>query len=157
MKKSKSHDQATTEAVAPATQPEASQPEAPKQAPAAPQGTQVAPAKASAKKDASPKKNAPKAKKGAKKAAPKKQAKETGKKAAKQQDAKVPREFSKKAVILDLLRRPKGATLGELMAATGWQKHSIRGFISGTLGKKMDLPVVSAKREDGARVYSLAK
>jgi len=43
------------------------------------------------------------------------------------------------------------------MAATQWQAHSIRGFISGTLGKKLDLPVVSAKREDGARVYSLAK
>ena len=69
----------------------------------------------------------------------------------------MPREFSKKAIVLELLRRPKGATLAELMEATGWQAHSVRGFISGTLGKKMDLPVASAKREDGTRVYSLAK
>jgi uncharacterized protein DUF3489 len=58
---------------------------------------------------------------------------------------------------MDLMRRPKGATLAELMSATQWQANSIRGFISGTLGKKLDLPVVSAKREDGTRVYSLAK
>jgi hypothetical protein len=37
------------------------------------------------------------------------------------------------------------------------QAHSVRSFISGTLGKMMDLPVVSEKREDGARVYSIAK
>ncbi|HYW46817.1 MAG TPA: DUF3489 domain-containing protein [Bryobacteraceae bacterium] len=153
MKKSKSAEQANTAAAAAPAQ----QPEAPKPATAAPQGAEVAPAKASSKKGASPKKDAPKAKKGAKKAATQKQAKETGKKATKPQDAPAPREQSKKDIILDLLRRPKGATLAELMAASGWQAHSIRGFISGTLGKKLDLPVVSAKREDGARVYSLAK
>jgi len=52
---------------------------------------------------------------------------------------------------------PIGATLAELMKTLSWQAHSVRGFISGTLGKKMDLPVVSAKREDGARNYSIAK
>ena len=121
------------------------------------QGAQGAPEKTPSKKGASQKKVAPKAKKGAKKSAPKKPAKETGKKAAKPHDAKVPREFSKTEIVLDLLRRPKGATLAELMEATSWQAHSVRGFISGTLSKKMDLPVVSAKREDGTRVYSLAK
>ena len=50
-----------------------------------------------------------------------------------------------------------GATLAELMKALAWQAHSVRGFISGTLGRKMDLPVVSGKREDGQRVYSIAK
>ena len=65
------------------------------------------------------------------------------------------RDGSKKADILALLHRQGGATLQELMSATGWQAHSIRGFISGTLGKKMGLTVESAKREDGGRVYSI--
>ena len=67
------------------------------------------------------------------------------------------REGSKSAKVLDLLRRPDGATLKEIMKATGWQPHSVRGFISGTLGKKMGLTVESTKREDGERVYSLAQ
>jgi len=66
------------------------------------------------------------------------------------------RDGSKKADILALLRREGGATLPELMSATGWQAHSVRGFVSGTLGKKMGLTVESVKREDGARVYSIA-
>ena len=63
--------------------------------------------------------------------------------------AGVARDGSKAAKILDLLKRPNGATLKELMKATGWQAHSVRGFISGTLGKKMGLKVASAKDEDG--------
>jgi hypothetical protein len=43
------------------------------------------------------------------------------------------------------------------MEATSWQPHSCRGFISGTLGKKMGLSVKSEKRDDGTRVYSIAK
>ena len=65
------------------------------------------------------------------------------------------RAGSKKAAIVALLRRQGGATLEDLMSATSWQAHSVRGFISGTLGKKMGLAVVSAKREDGGRVYSI--
>ena len=65
------------------------------------------------------------------------------------------RQGSKTAHILELLKRPSGATLQELMTATEWQAHSIRGFISGTLGKKMGLSVQSAKSEDGERTYSL--
>jgi len=42
------------------------------------------------------------------------------------------------------------------MKATGWQKHSVRGFISGTLGKKMGLTVDSLRREDDERVYSIS-
>jgi len=42
------------------------------------------------------------------------------------------------------------------MKATDWQAHSVRGFISGALGKKMGLKVESAKREDSERVYSIA-
>jgi hypothetical protein len=43
------------------------------------------------------------------------------------------------------------------MKATGWQAHSVRGFISGTLGKKMDLPVASGKNEAGERSYRIEK
>ena len=78
-------------------------------------------------------------------------------KAAKGEEARSAREGSKTAKVLDLLKRPDGATLKEIMKATGWQPHSVRGFISGTLGKKMGLVVVSAKGEDGERVYSLPK
>ena len=65
------------------------------------------------------------------------------------------REGSKTATILDLLKRPGGATAKELLKATGWQPHSLRGFISGTLGKKMGLAVASTKGEDGERSYSV--
>jgi hypothetical protein len=47
------------------------------------------------------------------------------------------RQGSKKAQVLALLERPDGASLKELMAATGWQAHSVRGFLSGQIGKKM--------------------
>src|ERR1035437_6432266 len=129
------------------------------------QGAHVAPEKAVAKKGASQKKGAPKANKGAKKAAkqakvaPKKQAKEKviTKKATKVKEAAVPREFSKKSIVLDLLRRPKGATLAEIAKATDWQNHSIRGFISGNLTKKMGLTVESTKNEAGERCYRIAR
>ena len=64
---------------------------------------------------------------------------------------------TKKSKVLALLRRPKGATLAELRQATAWQAHSVRGFLSGALTKKMGLKVSSAKRADGARVYSIRK
>ena len=53
------------------------------------------------------------------------------------------------------MKRPHGVTLQELMTATAWQAHSVRGFISGTLGMKMGLTVVSARAEDGGRTYSI--
>ena len=43
------------------------------------------------------------------------------------------------------------------MTATNWQKHSVRGFIAGTVGKKLGLAVASAKRGDGQRVYSISQ
>ena len=67
------------------------------------------------------------------------------------------REGSKTAKVLELVQRAKGATLSEIMKATKWQAHSVRGFISGTLGKKMGLEVESAKRDDGERVYTLVR
>ena len=63
------------------------------------------------------------------------------------------RDGSKKADIIRLMERAKGATLEELMGATGWQAHSVRGFISGTLGKKLKLKVESFKTDKGDRTY----
>lgn len=67
------------------------------------------------------------------------------------------REGSKKSIVLDMLKRLDGATLSDIMSATAWQRHSVRGFISGSLGKKMGLTVESFKRRDGERAYKLAK
>ena len=69
--------------------------------------------------------------------------------------AKSAHEGSKTNKVLDLLKRPGGVTAKELMKATGWQPHSVRGFLSGTIGKKMGLTVTSAKGEDGERSYSV--
>ena len=63
------------------------------------------------------------------------------------------RDGGKKAIVLDLIRREAGASLQELMTATGWQTHSVRGFISGSLGKKMGIAVESFKQENGDRAY----
>ena len=63
---------------------------------------------------------------------------------------------SKTAKILDLLKRPGGVTLKELTKATGWQPHSVRGFLSGTLRKKMLVPVESFKSGDGERSYRIS-
>ena len=59
------------------------------------------------------------------------------------------RRGSKTEKVLDLLKRSGGATLKDIMKAAGWQAHSVRGFLSGTIGKKMGLTVKSAKSEDG--------
>jgi hypothetical protein len=67
----------------------------------------------------------------------------------------VARPDSKTAKVLAMLRRTGGATLQQIMSVTGWQAHSVRGFVSGTLGKKLHLTVVSAKGEDGQRRYSV--
>ena len=70
---------------------------------------------------------------------------------------RVPREFSKKAIVRDLLVRTGGATLQEIVDATGWQKHIVRGFIS-TLPKKTGIAITSTRREsDKARVYEAAR
>ena len=92
---------------------------------------------------------APKKAKSGKKATPAKKAPKTAKKAG------AARDGSKSAKVLELLQRPDGATLKELMKATGWQPHSVRGFLSGAVGKKMGLTVASTKAEDGERRYSV--
>jgi hypothetical protein len=66
------------------------------------------------------------------------------------------RPGTKGAEITRLLKRNSGATLDELTAASGWQAHSVRGFLSGTLKKKLGLTVTSDRGEDGARRYRIA-
>src|ERR1700738_2976090 len=124
------------------------------------QGANVAPEKASSKKGASQKKGAPKGQKAAKgkapAAAPKKDAK-AGKKAAKPaptKESSTPRAESKGAKILELIGRPKGASLAEIQKATDWQAHSVRGFLS-TAAKKHGLKIESTKTESGDRVYQI--
>nr|WP_203565910.1 DUF3489 domain-containing protein [Aurantimonas aggregata] len=65
------------------------------------------------------------------------------------------RDGTKGAAIVELLRREAGAALPDLMAATGWQAHSVRGFLSGALRKKHGLNVASEKA-DGIRRYRIA-
>jgi uncharacterized protein DUF3489 len=65
------------------------------------------------------------------------------------------RDGSKAAKVLEMLKLPDGTTLAELMKATGWQAHSVRGFLSGTIRKKLGLNIASTKTEDGARMYSV--
>lgn len=72
-----------------------------------------------------------------------------------QRSAPATRDGSKASKILELLKRPGGATSKDLQKASGWQPHSVRGFLSGTVGKKLGLTVVSTKEEDGARSYSV--
>jgi hypothetical protein len=59
---------------------------------------------------------------------------------------------TKLQTILDLLGQPEGTTVAAIMTATGWQKHSVRGFFAGTVRKKLGLTLVSEKVDD-QRVY----
>jgi hypothetical protein len=61
---------------------------------------------------------------------------------------------SKQDAVIAMLRRPEGATVDEVVSATGWQRHTVRGVFSGTLKKKLGLTLASAKEERG-RVYRI--
>ena len=65
-----------------------------------------------------------------------------------------PERASKTKCVIDLLQAPGGATLTALMQATGWQAHSVRGFLSAKVSKQLGLQVASFRR-DGERVYQL--
>jgi hypothetical protein len=69
--------------------------------------------------------------------------------------ARTPREGTKQATLIAMLRAPDGATIEDIMAATGWQPHTVRGAMSGALKKKLGLDVTSEKTEDRGRVYKL--
>ena len=55
-----------------------------------------------------------------------------------------------------MLRRPDGATIEQLSKSLSWQRHSVRGAMSGALKKKQGFTVTSEKKEDGKRVYRIA-
>jgi hypothetical protein len=112
---------------------ETAEPKAKKGARRSAQGGNVAPKKAKSEKATTSAKKAPK----------------NTKKAAGARDG------SKTATILNMLKRTGGATAQELLNATCWQPHSLRGFLSGTVSKKKGLTVVSIKGEDGERTYSV--
>ncbi len=70
--------------------------------------------------------------------------------------ARTPREGTKQATVIAMLRAPDGATIDEIMAATGWQSHTIRGAMSGALKKKLGLEITSQKIEGRGRCYRIA-
>ena len=124
---SNAEEQANPPAAAPVQPPKAT-----KRAHVTPRKRRVAPGKPRSGKKASSAERRPKSQKAAKQAKP----------------AAGAREGSKAAKVLGLLRRPDGASLKELMKATGWLAHSVRGFLSGAVAKRMGLDLVSAKSED---------
>jgi DNA-binding MarR family transcriptional regulator len=65
------------------------------------------------------------------------------------------RPGTKQALLIDLLKRKKGVTIEKIVAATGWQPHSVRGAISGTLKKRLGLMVTSERPGDGPRRYRI--
>lgn len=71
--------------------------------------------------------------------------------------ARALREGTKQAMLIAMLRAPDGATIEEIMAATGWQSHTVRGAMAGVLKKKLGLEVTSEKVEGRGRVYSLPR
>jgi hypothetical protein len=119
-----------------------------------PQVSDVAPEVGTATTDASPAKNAPTAEQIATKAPKRKKAAKPERQQAAPQPA-APRE-SKTAQVVAMLQRPEGATITEIMQKMGWLKHTVRGFMAGTM-KKAGYNVESFKPEGGERSYRIAK
>ena len=65
------------------------------------------------------------------------------------------RADSKQALVIGLLQRPEGATIAQIMEATGWQQHTVRGTLAGTLKKRLGLTISSSKDKGGQRVYRI--
>ncbi len=78
-------------------------------------------------------------------------ARATKTKAAAGRDRRGPK--TKKQIALALLERPKGASIAEMQGAMGWQAHSVRGFLAGTVGKMPGVILVSERPENGPRRY----
>jgi hypothetical protein len=67
------------------------------------------------------------------------------------------RAGTKQAMLIEMLQSPDGTTMEAIIAATGWQAHSARGAMSGALGKKLGLTVISAKEDGRGRVYRISR
>jgi hypothetical protein len=65
------------------------------------------------------------------------------------------REGSKQARLIEMLRRPDGTTIEEVVTAFGWQSHTVRGALAGALKKKLGLKIESVKVEGRGRVYRI--
>ena len=69
---------------------------------------------------------------------------------------KLKQKTSKTTALLKLLRSSKGATMAQLQRASGWQAHSVRGFLAGTVKRRLGLTVLSKVSQSGERLYSIA-
>jgi hypothetical protein len=105
----------------------------------APKGAKGVPAKSKSSKKATPSKKSPKSAKVAKPAKP---------------ESSAPREGTKTAQVVTMLQRKNGATITEIMDKMGWQRHTVRGFMAGTM-KKAGHEVESFKPEGGERTYRI--
>ncbi len=65
------------------------------------------------------------------------------------------REGTKQALVIEMLRRPEGATIAEIAEASGWLHHTIRGMIAGALKKKLGMAIESSKDDERGRIYRL--
>ncbi len=119
-----------------------------KAATVAEQGAHVAPVNAASKKGATRKKGASKAKKSAKPA--------RAAKAPRAKKGAADARSNKKAEVIAMMKRAKGVTLAEIVEATGWRKHTVRGFVS-ILGSKGGQKIESSKNSAGERSYRIAK
>ena len=66
------------------------------------------------------------------------------------------RQCTKQALLIDMLQRPEGASITEIVEATSWQAHTARGAISGALKKKLGLEIVSTNDRERGRCYNIA-
>jgi hypothetical protein len=73
-----------------------------------------------------------------------------------QPKAPAARAESKQARLIEMLKRPEGATIDEVVKALKWQSHTVRGAMAGALKKKLGLKITSDKIEDRGRVYRIA-
>jgi Protein of unknown function (DUF3489) len=91
------------------------------------------------------------------KAGPKRQARRKGAVANRTRTKPAIKKQAKQQARIDLLSSKEGATIEELQAATGWQQHSVRGFLAGAVKKKLGLTLLSERKSDaGLRRYHIS-
>jgi hypothetical protein len=79
--------------------------------------------------------------------------------ASRQKEDEAHREerVTKRERLLNLLSQPEGASIEDMMQATNWQQHSVRGFLAGTVKKKLGFSLISSKAKDDVRHYRIEK